>query len=89
MSNKYFAKHTEVFRDYDCELIPAKEGELAPTLVVTNPHNKKKKLTIKAFTNEVRAGKKADEVIQLNSVIVYVDKNHSFYLPESLVEFLQ
>ena len=89
MSNKYFARHTDVFRDYKCELIPAKEGELAPTLVVTNPRDKKKKLTIQAFTNIVRAGKKAEEEIRLNSVTVYVDKNHTFYLPESLVEFLQ
>lgn len=89
MSNKYFARHTDVFKDYTCEIIPAKEGEVAPTLVVKNKKNKKKQLTINAFTNIVKAGKKGDETIRLNSVIVYVDKNNTFYLPESLTEFLQ
>jgi len=89
MSNKYFARHTDVFKDYTCEIIPAKEGEVAPTLVVKNKKNKKKQLTINAFTNIVKAGKKGDETIRLNSVIVYVDKNNTFYLPESLAEFLQ
>ena len=89
MSNKYFARHTDVFKDYTCEIIPAKEGEVAPTLVVKNKKNKKKQLTIHAFTNIVKAGKKGDETIRLNSVIVYVDKNNTFYLPESLAEFLQ
>lgn len=89
MSNKYFARHTDVFKDYTCEIIPAKEGEVAPTLVVKNKKNKKKQLTIHAFTNIVKAGKKGDETIRLNSVIVYVDKNNTFYLPESLTEFLQ
>ena len=41
MSNKYFARHTDVFKDYTCEIIPAKEGEVAPTLVVKNKKNKK------------------------------------------------
>ena len=89
MSNKYFARHTDVFKDYTCEIIPAKEGETAPTLVVKNKKNKKKQLTINAFTNIVKAGKKGDETIRLNSVIVYVDKNNTFYLPESLEEFLK
>lgn len=88
MSNKYFARHTDVFSDYTCEIIPAKEGELAPTLVVKNKKDKKKQLTIHAYTNIVKAGKKADQDIILNSVVVYVDKNNTFYLPESLVDFL-
>lgn len=89
MSNKYFARHTDVFADYKCEIIPAKEGEKSPTLVVTNKKNKKKKLTIKGFTNIVKAGKKSEDEIRLNSVVVYVDKNNTFYLPDSLVDFLK
>lgn len=89
MSNKYFARHTDVFAGYNCEIVPAKEGEKSPTLVVTNKKNKKKKLTITGYTNTVKAGKKADEDIVLNSVIVYVDKNNTFYLPESLADYLK
>ena len=88
-SNEYFARHTDVFKDYTCEIVPAKEGELAPTLVVKNKKNKKKQLTINAFTNIVKAGKKADETVRLNSVVVYVDKNNTFYLPASLAEFME
>ena len=51
--------------------------------------NKKKKLTIKGFTNIVKAGKKSEDEIRLNSVVVYVDKNNTFYLPDSLVDFLK
>ncbi len=89
MSNKYFARHTDVFAGYSCEIIPAAEGEQAPTLVVKNKKDKKKQLTIRAYTNIVKAGRKAEQEIILNSVIVYVDKNNTFYLPESLAAFLE
>ena len=89
MSNKYFARHADVFAGYNCEIIPAKEGEVSPTLVVTNKKDKKKKLTIKGFTNIVKQGKKAENEIRLNSVVVYVDKNNTFYLPDSLADLLK
>ncbi|MDH6305096.1 alkaline phosphatase [Parabacteroides sp. PF5-5] len=86
LSNQNFAQHTEVFKGYTCEIVPAKEEKGFPTLVVKN---KKKQLNIKPFTNIVTEGKKGDKEIRLNSVIVYVDKNNIFYLPESLAEYLK
>jgi alkaline phosphatase len=86
LSFKHFARHTDVFKDYACEIVPAKEGKDFPTLVVKN---KKKQLNIKPYTNIVTAGKKGDEEIRLNSVIVYVDTTNMFYLPESLAEYLK
>ena len=51
--------------------------------------NKKKQINIVPFSNIVTIGKKGQEEIRLNSVIVYVDKNNTFYLPTKLVEYLQ
>lgn len=81
-----FVPHTEVFRDYTCEITPAKDGNNSPTLVVKN---KKKQLNITPFSNIVTLGKKGTNSVRLNSVIVYVDKNNTFYLPKKLAEFLK
>lgn len=86
LTAKNFAPHTEVFSNYTCEIVPAKDGKSSPTLVVKN---KKKQLNITPFSNIVTIGKKGTESVRLNSVVVYVDKNNTFYLPNKLVEFLQ
>jgi alkaline phosphatase len=83
ITSEIFAKHSDVFNDYKYEIIPAKNKDEQPTLVVKN---KRKKLTIQPFTNQIIRGK--DEVIELNSVIVYVDKNNTFYLPTHLADLL-
>lgn len=82
----HFAKHTDVFDGYQYEIKPSKEEGGLPELIVKH---KKKQLTISPFTNIVKAGKKAGEEIRLNSVIVYVDKNNTFYLPQTLVDYLK
>ncbi|MEG1580577.1 MAG: alkaline phosphatase [Bacteroidaceae bacterium] len=86
-TQKNFVRHTEVFAgaEYNCTFIPAKDGKSAPTLVVKN-NSSKKKITIFPFTNIVTQNKKE---ISLNSVIVYVDKNKTFYLPSSLTDLLK
>lgn len=89
LSNQVFARHTDVFKDYTCEVIPAKEEKGSPTLIVKNKKNRNKQLTITPFTNIVKAGRKAQEEIRLNSVIVYVDKNETFYLPQNLADYLK
>lgn len=86
LSFKHFARHTDVFKDYTCQIVPAKDEKDFPTLVVKN---KKKQLNIKPFSNIVTTGKKGNEEIRLNSVIVYVDENNTFYLPESLTDYLK
>lgn len=86
LTEQNFVPHTEVFEDYKCEIIPSKEEKGLPTLVVKN---KKKQLNISPFSNIVTLGKKGGEEIRLNSVVVYVDKNNTFYLPAKLVEYLQ
>ena len=81
-----FVPHTEVFKDFKCEIIPAKDEKGSPSLVVKN---KKKQVNITPFSNIVTLGKKGQEEVRLNSVVVYVDKNNTFYLPAKLVEYLQ
>ena len=86
LSDQNFARHTDVFKNYQCEIIPAADEKSNPTLVVKN---KKKQLTITPFTNIVKMGKKGKEEIRLHSVIVYVDKNNTFYLPQELAGYLE
>lgn len=86
LTAQHFAPHTDVFKAFTCEIIPAKDEKGSPTLVVKN---KKKQLNITPFSNIVTIGKKGQEEIKLNSVIVYVDKNNTFYLPTTLTEYLQ
>ena len=89
LTSKNFARHTDVFEDYTCEIVPAADEKGSPTLIVTNKKDKKKQLTITPFSNIVKSGKKGQDEIRLNSVVVYVDKNNTFYLPASLVDFLK
>lgn len=87
LTETLFVPHYEVFKNYKFEIIhDANDNNIPPTLVVKN---KKKQLNIKPNTNIVTAGKKNTEIIQLNSVIVYVDVNQTFYLPQSLVNYLE
>ena len=51
--------------------------------------NKKKQLTITPYTNIVKLGKKGKEEMRLQTVIVYVDKNETFYLPRTITDYLK
>ncbi|MDR0758391.1 MAG: alkaline phosphatase [Tannerella sp.] len=81
-----FAPHTKVFNGYTYNIIPPAEEKGSPTLVVKN---RKKQLAITPNTNIVKAGNKGQEEIRLRSVVIYVDRNGTFYLPESLTEYLK
>ena len=88
----HFAKHTELFKDYTYEIIPPQEATGSPKLIVQGQKNQ---LIIYPNTNTVKLGKKgqkethkAQQDIRLNSVIVYVDANNTFYLPQSLTDYL-
>lgn len=84
-----FVPHTQVFEGYDCQIIPAADEKSSPSLVVKNKKNKKKQLSIAPFTNVVKVGKKAQEEVRLHSVVVYVDKNDTFYVPKQLADLLK
>jgi alkaline phosphatase len=88
LTGQVFARHTDVFKDHSCEIIPPVNAEGSPTLVVKNRKDRNKQLTIIPFTNIVKSGRKGREEIRLNSVVVYVDANNTFYLPDNLAEYL-
>ncbi|MDR0559342.1 MAG: alkaline phosphatase [Prevotellaceae bacterium] len=73
-TSDYFAKHTEVFKNYKYKI--NSDNEKKPVLEVVK--DKKNKLTITPNTNIVLLNGKE---IKLNSVVVYVDKTKTFYLP--------
>lgn len=79
LSDTIYAKHTEVFKDCDCT-IEANKGMAVLTVKKGN-----KTLTIPAFKSIAELDGKQ---ISLKSVVVYIDKNETFYLPKNLREQL-
>ena len=79
LTGKYFAKHTEVFTDYDFTIKIINE---IPVLEVSNKNNI---LEMHPNTNIVKLNGKD---LKLNSVVLHVDKNNTFYLPLSLKDLL-
>ncbi|GHU71362.1 alkaline phosphatase [Bacteroidia bacterium] len=79
LTEQYFAKHTDVFAGYGYSI---KTKNQQPVLEVKS---KKNNLEIRPNTNIVLLNGKET---RLTTVVVYVDKNNTFYLPESLRELL-
>jgi len=79
LTSVYFAKHTDVFANYAYTI---ETNDESPVLKIMNANNV---LEILPNTNIVKYN---DKEIKLNSVVVYVDKNNTFYLPQSLKNLL-
>ena len=79
LTDEYFAKHTDVFNGYAYSVDTLNND---PVLKVKN---RKTTIEIKPNTNIVKLNGKD---LKLNSVVVYVDKNNTFYLPQTLRELL-
>jgi alkaline phosphatase len=79
LTDQYFAKHSDVFAGYKYEILTKNNEQV---LVVKN---KKNTLEIRPYTNTILHNGKP---VALQSVTVYVDKNNTFYLPQSLRELL-
>jgi alkaline phosphatase len=77
----YFAKHTEVFKDYKWKINT--DNKDFPILEVEDNSKQENKLILNPYSNIALLN---DKEIRLNSVIVYVDKTNTFYLPKSLRE---
>jgi len=80
LTDSYFAKHTSVFEGLSYSI--DKSGK-EPVLIVTGKNGSK--LEVTPNTNIVKINNSPHE---LNSVIVYVDKNDTFYLPKSLKDLI-
>lgn len=81
LSDRIFAKHTDVFAGLKYEI--DRSNKDIPRLVVTKG---KKKLEVTAFSSVAKINGKA---FDLGSVTVYIDKNDTFYLPDNLAEKLK
>ena len=81
ISDEIFAKHTDVFEGYKYSI--DKKDEDFPILTIKKGKNK---LDIKAFSSVATLNGKPFDI---GSVVVYIDKNDTFYLPKHLVEKLQ
>jgi alkaline phosphatase len=79
LTDEYFAKHTDVFNGYAYTIETLNDQ---PVLKVKN---KKTTIEIQPNTNLAKLNGKE---LKLNSVVVYVDKNNTFYLPQSLKNWL-
>lgn len=79
ITDEIFAKHTDVFKGMDYK-IEQREGWTYLTV-----KKGKKVLTIPAHKAVVYLNDKEQE---LRSVVVYIDKNNTFYLPKSLAKLL-
>lgn len=82
LNDKYFAKHSDVFDSMKYIIDTDNKTYNYPTLIVQKG---KKKLEIPAFGATAYLNKKP---IDLQSVVVYVDKNNTFYLPAELKDML-
>ena len=80
LTSEYFAKHTEVFNGLQFSVNQTDKNN--PVLEVKNNKNK---LEIRPNTNIVLLNGKE---IKLNSVVIFVDRNETFYLPQSLKNLL-
>lgn len=78
LTDKLFAKHSDVFSGYSYTI--DKTNKEVPTLVVKKG---RKTLRIKAFSSVAELN---GEPVQIGSVVVYIDKNDTFYLPRKLVD---
>lgn len=79
MTNEIFAKHTDVFRGMEYTIDKSTDF---PVLKVKKGNAT---LTIPAFKSVAYLN---DQPISLSSVVVYIDKNDTFYLPRSLANKL-
>lgn len=80
LSDKIFAKHTDVFKGYKWTI-----DKSDPDNPVLKVKKRRKTLEIKAFTSVATLNGKPFDI---GSVVVYIDKNDTFYLPRTLVDKL-
>ncbi len=80
LSDRIFVKHNEVFKGMNCSI--NRDNPDIPVLMVKKGRNR---LEIPAFSS---VAKKNGKPFDIGSVVVYIDKNETFYLPVSLADML-
>ncbi len=88
-TRKYFAGHKTLFPADQYDVLWDKKDAM-PSVIVKSKKSKKM-LSMAAFNNKAILsipGKKK-QIIQLKTVIVYIDKNEEFYLPNTLKNLIE
>lgn len=81
LTSRIYADHHKVFEGYSTQI-----DSLAPNHYKLLVKNKKNTLEADSYTNYITVNKKK---IEIPSVIVYMKKNNTFYLPENLNQYLK
>ena len=81
LTSEIYADHHKVFEDYTTRI-----DSLAPNHYKLVVKNKKNTLEADSYTNFITVNKKK---IELPSIIVYMHRNNTFYLPKNLNQFLK
>lgn len=82
LTASYFAKHDEVFKGMKYT-IDTNQPDKYPVLTVEN------KGKVLKFKDDSSVAELNGKTIQLSSVVVYVDRNKTFYLPKDMASLLQ
>jgi alkaline phosphatase len=82
LTASYFAKHDEVFKGMKYT-IKTNQPDRHPILTVENKGN------VLKLVDDSSVAELNGKTIQLNTVVVYMDRNKTFYLPKELAELLQ
>ncbi|MCQ2286162.1 MAG: alkaline phosphatase [Bacteroidales bacterium] len=85
LTDELFAKHQDVFEGFETKIEKINDNPKDDNYRLT-VKNKKQKIEIESFTNYFLLN---GEKIDLESVIIYVDKNETFYLPKKIREYLK
>lgn len=76
LTDEYYAPHSDVFSGMKCQITGEEPQDKC--LIVTNGSNR---MVIKSFTNIVTIN---EQIHEIPTPVVYVDKRGEFYLPRSL-----
>jgi len=85
-SDDIYAHSDKVFKDYKITI--DKKEKKFPILTVENPANGKS-LSVKAHTNVLNIKGSENKIVDLPSVVIYVDKTDLFYVPKNITEYLK
>lgn len=87
-TDKIFTHHDIAFKGYDYKIEKPSEKGQYPKLIVKNKANGKI-MTIEAFTNIATLSGAENKVIEISSVMPYVDRTGKFYVPSDMAQYLK
>ncbi len=82
ITSELFAKHTDILKGFSYKIVEDKKYSFP--ILVTDIDGKN--VEIPAYSSVIFVNKKP---IQLSSVVVYMDKNHTFYIPKNIVDIVK